>query len=362
MKKTVGIVTNASAHSGVGSRAYEIARHLSNQQDVDIALLALDSLANIKPLPGFLGAKSIAWLRLARHIPKFDIYDLTNQTLSFIAKKKHPSIVTVHDIIELTHPQDLRAVLVNRYLLSGIIHTDRIIAVSEYTKQSIVDYFKISSSRITVIPNGVNEQYKKIENFKNTIAYQELLRDYTIGNRGPIIIYTGSEHPRKNLETVFKTIAILKKQYPDVVLLKIGESGIRSGRIKTLEYIDHYDLRTNVKLLGNIPTDRINELYNIADALVFPSKLEGFGMPPLEAMAAQCPVVCSNATSLPEIVGDGAIMHEADDANAFAASIIHILTNQNFRENTIERGKKRAALFSWDTAAHAMLEIYKELL
>lgn len=362
MKKTVGIITNASAHSGVGSRAYEIARHLSSQQDVDISLLALDSLANFKPLPGFLGAKSITWLRLAKHIPKFDVYDLTNQTLSFIAKKKHPSIVTVHDIIELTHPQDIRASLVNRYLLSGIARADRIVAVSEYTKQTIVKQLHIASSRIAVIPNGVNEQYTAIANFKQTIAYQELLGDYVINNYHPIIVYTGSEHPRKNLETVLKTIALLKKQYPGVVLLKIGEPGIRSGRIKTLEYIDYYDLRTNVKLIGNIPTDRINELYNIADALLFPSKLEGFGMPPLEAMAAQCPVVCSNATSLPEIVGDGAIMHDSEDAQGFANSIHHIVSNIEFREALIERGLKQAALFSWHSAARAMLEIYKELI
>lgn len=369
MKPTVGIITNASPNSGVGSRAHEIAKRISQQDEFNVSLIALDSLKNLRPLPGLLASKSISWLRLARHIPKFDIYDLSNQTLSFITKKRHPSIVTVHDLIELTDPQDTRAFIMNRYLLSGIKYANKIVAVSEYTKHVVSEHLGIALSRITVIPNGVSETYTILNNFKTTIAYKQLLQDYKITrqngghmNNYPIIIHVGSEHPRKNLETVLRTIAILKKQYPDILLLKIGEPGIRAGRIKTLEYIDHFDLRNNVKLLGTIPAERINELYNIADALLFPSRFEGFGLPPIEAMAAGCPVVCSNATSLPEVVGDAASMHDPDNAEQFAASINHILTKPDFRNSLIERGIKRARFFSWDTAAHAMLDIYREFV
>lgn len=358
--KSVGIITNASASSGVGSRAYEIAKRMQAQDEFAVSLTNLSELP-VRKLPGFLGSKSISWIRSAHSIPKSDIYDLSNQTLSFIAKHRHPSIVTVHDLIELTDPQDIRASLLNRYLLSGIGHAHRIVTVSEYTKQAVIQRYGIASERVTVIPNGINISYNPIVNFKDTIAYQELLRDYGIGTRTPIILHVGSEHPRKNIATVLNTLAILKKQYPDVLLLKIGEPGIRAGRVATLELIDRLDLRRHVKLLGNIPTQRINELYNIADALLFPSYLEGFGMPPLEAMAAGCPVVCSNATSLPEVVGDGAIMHDPDNARAFAASITHVIGNAEFRNNVMERGKLRAKLFSWDTAAHAMLEVYKTL-
>lgn len=361
MKKKVGIITNASPNSGAGARAYEIAQHMPQRDDFDVLLVSLDGLKKLRQLPGLFGAKSVSWLRLARHIPKFDIYDISNQTLSFIAKKRHPNIVTVHDLIELTDPQDIRASLLNKYLLSGIKHADRVVTVSEYTKQTIIEHLGISTSLITVIPNGINTSYKPIQNFTQTIAYQELIRDFGIINRSLTIMYVGSEHPRKNLETVLRVVAILKKQYPDIFLLKVGEAGIRSGRIKTLELIDELHLRENVMLLGNIPTERINELYNIANVLLFPSRLEGFGMPPLEAMAAGCPVVCSNATSLPEVVGGGAIMHDADNIDAFAASIVHILTNDQFRTNLIERGQERAATFSWNRAANAMMNIYKTL-
>ncbi len=358
--KRVGIITNASMGSGVGSRAYEIAKRLQTQDEFAVSLTNLLDIP-VRKLPGFLGSKSISWIRVARSIPKSDIYDLSNQTLSFIAKHRHPSIVTVHDLIELTHPQDIRASLLNRYLLSGITHADRIITVSEYTKLSVVDHYNIAPERIAVIPNGVSPLYIPIENFRETIAYKQLVQDYGITSRTPLVMHVGSEHPRKNLETVLRTIALLKKQYPDVLLLKIGEPGLRLGRANTLRLIDELHLRSNVKFLGNIPLDRINELYNVADALLFPSRLEGFGLPPLEAMAAGCPVVCSNATSLPEVVGDGAIMHDPDNADAFASSITHILTNKDFRSHLIERGRARAAQFSWETAARDMLKIYKTL-
>ena len=359
--KSVGIITNASIGSGVGSRAYEIAKRMQAQDEFAVSLTNLAELP-VRKLPGFLGSKSVAWIRVARSIPKSDIYDLSNQTLSFIAKHRHPSIVTVHDLIELTNPQDIRASLVNRYLLSGITHANRIVTVSEYTKRSVSEHYGISPSRIAVIPNGVSASYMPIENFTETIAYKQLVQDYAIHSRTPLIMHVGSEHPRKNLKTVLKTIAILKKQYPEILLLKIGEPGLRSGRANTLHLIDQLNLRNNVKFLGSIPLDRINELYTIADALLFPSKLEGFGLPPLEAMAAGCPVVCSNATALPEVVGDGGLMHDADNAEAFAASIRHILTNTEFRNNLIERGKKRSTLFSWDIAARDMVKIYRELL
>lgn len=376
MKKELAIVTNASRESGVGSRAYETVSRVASDDQIHANLVVLDGetreLTCFSPspykgvrlpeLPGVLRAKSITWVRLARELPTFDIYDLSNQTLSFIAKKRHPSIVTVHDLIELTDPQDSRARLVHRYLLSGISNADRIVSVSQYTKQVLIERLGMSASRIIVIPNGVNEQYAQVQNFTQTIAYKQLLLDYGINNRVPIILYVGSEHPRKNMETLFKVIAILKQQYPDILLLKIGDAGLRSGRLKTLETIDELNLKPNIKLLGNVPAERMNELYNIADALVFPSKLEGFGMPPLEAMAAGCPVVCSNATSLPEVVGNGGLLHNPDNAEAFAASVVHILTNSEFKNNLVLRGKKQAALFSWDTAARAMLDVYHEFV
>ncbi len=370
MKKQIALITNAEGNSGVGSRAYQLLQHMGQQDDIQITPVLLDGKDNsisvdkktikrISSLPSVLGSKSVSWIRLARHLPRFDMYDISNQTLSFIAKKRRPNIVTVHDIIELTHPQDSNAYILNKYLMSGISYAQTLVTVSEYTKRSIHEYFGIPESLITVIPNGVDEAYHHIPNFTSSIAYQELLQDYRITGKNPIILSVGSEHPRKNIKTVLRTIAILKKQFPNILLLKVGDAGMLSGRKETLDTIDALRIKGNVQLLGNIPTERLNELYNIADALLFPSHHEGFGMPPLEAMAALCPVLCSNATSLPEVVGNGAIMHNPDDADAFAKSIIHILRNADFKHSLLQKGKERAAQFTWKSASEKTLALYR---
>lgn len=382
MKKTIGIITNAGEYSGVGSRAHEIARRIRSE-DMEASLVFLDgekgqisevsditspSLSfvrrgGVRRLPGALGSKSISWIRLAKKIPSFDIYDLSNQSLAFIAKTRHPSVVTVHDLIELTHPQDAKAKLLNQYLMGGISRSDKIIAVSEYTKREVCDYFGIHEENIAVIPNGVREEYVPIENFASTIAYQHLLQEYGLSGKPhvPLLLHVGSDHPRKNLSTVLRVLAMLKKQYPNILLIKIGTPGILSGRQAFLEGIDTLRLRENVKILGTVSPERMNELYNIATALVFPSYYEGFGLPLLEAMAAGCPVVCSNTTSLPEVAGDGAILHDPDNAEAFAKSIEHIIHNADFKNSLVERGVKQAAKFSWDAAARDMVEIYKKV-
>lgn len=372
--KTIGLITNAGKNSGVGSRAYQIFHHIGKQEDIEVSLVMLDGSKNMlsleggaevmrKPLvrlPGFLNSKSISWIRLAKHIPQFDTYDLSNQSLSFIAKKRHPSIVTVHDIIELTDPQDSHAKLLNKYLLSGIVHAEKIVAVSEYTKKAVQDYFGIAESAITVIPNGVDEGYFPIPNFPSSVAYQQLKQEYKLEERTPILLSVGSEHPRKNMKTILHAVALLKKQFPEVLLLKVGDPGILSGRKKTLELIDELALGLQVKFLGNIPQERLNELYNISDALLFPSYYEGFGLPPLEAMAAGCVVVCSNATSLPEVVGGGAILHHPDDADAFAVSIVTVMENINKKQALIQKGTERAKQFSWKTSAEHMLALYRK--
>ncbi|MEK7499974.1 MAG: glycosyltransferase family 1 protein [Patescibacteria group bacterium] len=377
--KTIGIITNAGPDSGVGSRAHQLFRHMGKHENSQLSLVMLDGKNNLlgevgwgaemnsnKPkqimrLPGFLNSKSISWVRLAKHISEFDVYDISNQTLSFIAKKRRPSIVTVHDIIELTNPQDKKAYLFNKYLLSGIVHADNIVAVSEFTKKSIQEYFSITESRITVIPNGVDDGFHQIPDFASSVAYQQLKQEYIITDRSPIILCVGSEHPRKNMQTVLQTVALIKKQFPNVLLMKVGEPGILSGRQKTLELIDTLDLKSNVLLLGNISRDRLNELYNIVDALLYPSYLEGFGLPPLQALAAGCIVACSNATSLPEVVGDAAITLGPDDAEGFAQNITRSMQDVDFKSNLVRRGLEQAKKFSWKSSAEKMFEVYRSI-
>lgn len=373
MKQHVALITNALPDSGVGARAYEIGKRIAKNTDIAATPVLINGSTNtlrigehttqtISAIPGPLGTKSISWIRLASKIPEFDIYDLTNQTLSFIAKKRKPSIVTIHDIIELTDPQDYRAYFINRYLMSGIMKATKLIAVSEYTKRVAARHFHIPEKHIEVIPNGVSDSYHVIPKFHSTIAYKQLAQRLPVLGRKPILVYVGSEHPRKNFTTVLKVVHRLKEKFPDILLVKVGDAGLRIGRKQTLETIDKLELAKHVHLVGRISVEQINELYNIADALLFPSHYEGFGMTPLEAMAAGCPVVCSNATSIPEVVGEAAMLHNPSDIEGFANSIERLMGDTDLRQAMIEKGKQRATLFSWDAAADSMVAVYRSLL
>ena len=373
MKKNIAIITNAKPESGVGSRAQQIALHMPKDGDFTLHTVVLDGGHNtisvdgsvagsIAPWPSILGTKSISWMRLAKNIPSFDGYDLSNQTLSFIAKTKKPSIITVHDIIELTNPQHPFARILNKRLLGGITEANHIIAVSEYVKKEIVRYFGIPEQQVSVIYNGVDEHFKPMQDFKKTIGYEELAKKMRLPKDSPIILSVGSDHPRKNLATTLRVIAKLKEQYLNVLLLKIGEPGLLDGRKEFLHIVDELGLKDNIRILGKISQEMLLDAYRGADALLLPSYQEGFGMPILEAMASGCPVVCSNSTSLPEVVGDAGIMHNPDDTDGYAKSISELFESGGIKESFIAKGLQRSKIFSWDTAALQTLEVYKKYL
>ncbi|HSX24382.1 MAG TPA: glycosyltransferase family 1 protein [Candidatus Andersenbacteria bacterium] len=362
MKKSIGIITNASPDSGVGKRAHEIFSRLPMSNDLEFHNVFLDGSHNmlsidgkktteIAALPGILNSKSISWLRLAKKIPQFNGYDISNQSLSFIAKTHQPSIITVHDVIERTHPQSAGAAFLNRYLMSGIPHARHIVAVSEYVKRTIIDAYNITPEYITVIYNGVD---KKLF-FPDTKKKQA-------SEKGPVILFVGSEHPRKNLKTALQVIKQLQTHYPNILLVKVGDPGLVEGRREMLRLIDEYQLQSHVHVLGKVSNEQLHELYQSADVLLMPSYFEGFGMPIIEAMASGCPVVCSNTTSLPEIAGDAAILCDPQDASSFTDAIQRIISNENMRNEYIEKGLERASLFSWNTAAQQTYELYKKYL
>ena len=361
----ISYVTNAIPESGVGLRAYEIAKRLKQREGIELQEELLDGdNPPFKKWLGVLGSKSINWIRLGKQIKQEQntLYHLTNQSLSFLAKKLHPSIVTVHDLIEILEPQEWKAALINRHLYSGIAKADHLIAVSEYTKQSIIDHFGLGGERITVIPNGVGREFHPMERFEDSLAYQELLRELKITPGTNIVLYVGSDHPRKNLPVALAAFAAARKRLPQSVLVKIGAAGLPAGRVATLEAIDQLKLRDHVRFIDTISTEKLNQLYNLADVLFFPSRFEGFGLPPLQAMAAGTPVVASNVTSIPEVVADAAVMHDPDTIDAFAESLARVLTDQQFANDLRTKGLERAKAFSWDRAAAQVAEVYTRVV
>lgn len=372
----IAFLSNAARASGVGQYAYELRQRLLGQSDISLTeyklqkggVLANDaSLVSLPAWPGFLGAKSISWLRggmkLKKYLTTFDLTHATNQTLSWLRLPGKPHLVTVHDIIELTEPQDVRAAWLNKYLLSGIAQASHIVAVSEYTRDMVQKYFHLPTDKISVIYNGIdNKIFYPLDNFIDTVGYQAVRQDLKLKDQHPIVLYVGSEHPRKNLGVALQAFVRLKAARPDALFIKVGLPGITSGRAETLRLIDELGIRQAVRFVPHASPARLNELYNLADVFIYPSTFEGFGLPVLEAMAAGTPVICSNATSLPEVAGSAAIMHAPEDVDSFASSLLRVTQDADKRAELRAAGIEQAKKFSWDKTVEQTYTIYKQLV
>ena len=355
----IAYITNAPAESGMGKPAREIFRHMPTGMAIDKYFLDVTKLAT---LPGPFKAKPVQWWRLSRQLPRsgYDLWHLTNQSLSFIPCQ--PVVVTVYDLIELLDPQQRFGKTVARYLYRGIPRADHIICISSYTRKTIQDNYHIPDNKITVIPLAAGSAFKRIPNAKQSIEYHQFLKKYHLTPDHKIILYVGSDHPRKNLGTLAAVFAEVRETHPNTILIKVGDPGLASGRAVFLSNLDRLDLRNHTRLINNRTDEELAFLYSIADVFVFPSTFEGFGLPPLEAMACGCPVVVSNATSLPEVVGDAGLLHVPQDIDAFTASIRRIFDQPKLARDLSQRGKLRAAQFTWQHIADQTNQVYQHVI
>jgi len=354
----IAYVTNAPPLSGMGKPAREIFSRLK-ENNIDSDFFYLDAgrgeilkndqkLVGLKALPRPLGVKPVQWWRLAQKLPKqgYDFWHIGNQTLSFIPRKNF--LLTVYDLIELVEPQEMFGSFVAKYLYQGITRAKHIICVSEYTKKVLQQIYQIPDEKITVIPLSVGEHFKPIENFRQSIGYQEFLSQNNLPNNARIILHVGSDHPRKNLSLLARTFAEVKNKVPNAYLIKVGAPGLKAGRLEFQNKLSDLKVSDAVRFINDTTDEKLAMIYAMADVFVFPSLYEGFGIPPLEAMACGCPVVSSNATSLPEVIGNAAPTHDPADVAGFSSSILRVLTDANYAEELKQKGLERNKLFSWD--------------
>jgi glycosyltransferase involved in cell wall biosynthesis len=378
----IGYITNSSPLSGVGYRAKHILESISSPDSKnEVIEFHLDGtkgllseqgspISQIKILPGVLGNKSFNWIRLGEKLKryikqekknKYDFFHATNQTLSWLARDFQPMVVTVHDLIELTDPQDKKAALLNKYLISGLHKAEHVIAISNYTAKQITKHLNIPASKITVIHNGVGPEFHQINNFADSIENIELKREFKINPNTKIVLFVGSDHPRKNIAGALEVFKKIKEQEEDIILIKVGEPGILKERGKLLEKADKLKLRESIRMVGSITDEKLNALYNISDILIYPSKNEGFGLPLIQAMACGLPVVAAKTTAIPEVVGDSGVLHNVDDIEGMAKSCVEILQDENKQQELTAKGLERAKSFSWEQAAKKVNKIYENV-
>jgi len=236
---------------------------------------------------------------------------------------------------------------------------DFVVAVSENTKRDIVELCGVNSDKIKVIYSGIGEENRKITNHQLPMAKQ-IKNKYNLPDK--FILYLGTVEPRKNVEGIIRAyneLRIKNHELEDYKLVIAGGKGWKSDNI--YREWEKSKFKADIKFLDYVDGEDKVYLYNLAEVFVYPSFYEGFGFPPLEAMACGLPVVTSYASSLPEVMGDAALTVDPYNVNDIARALAEILTNENLRNKLIERGLKRAGEFTWRKTADEYLEILKNL-
>jgi len=276
--------------------------------------------------------------------------------LNFISARN--TVVTCHDMISLfNNKHRLIDKLMVSLCIKGLKKADRIITVSNYSKSEIIKYLDYPEKKIDVIYNGLDHNEFKV--LKDNKA---VLRKYGVSERNSLILFVGTEEPRKNLLRIIKSIGKISKKNNNITLLKVGTPLNIDRRHELKTYIKKLGLENNVKFLDYVSEKDLIKIYNSVDFLVLPSLYEGFGFPALEAMACGCPVITSNTTSLPEVVGDAAITINPYNIDQLAEAMYKLLKNNETRKKLIKKGLKRAKLFTWKKASEETLKIYDEML
>ncbi len=264
-------------------------------------------------------------------------------------------IATVHDIGNALHPDLYHYGSLERsVLLCSLRQLARsgcaVIAVSESTKRDLVHYTGISEDRVFVVPEGVDDLFRPVA---YAVARNFLRENYGVGNE--YALYVGSSHPRKNLRRLLEAFGSAKSDGLPWDLLLVGVS---PDDLVAMPEANADDVRA----LGYVPREHLPFFFAACEAFVFPSLYEGFGLPVLEAMACGAPVIASNRSSLPELVGDAGLLVDPYDVGCLSESLMRLHRDEGLRTALRRRGVERARLFSWDKTVEGTLRVYEKCL
>lgn len=256
-----------------------------------------------------------------------------------------PSVITLHDLAFIKYPElfsRLKAEYLKHATARSVRAARRVIAPSRSTRRDVIEYFGLREDLVKVVPLGVDERFKQI--------------DIAPPVDGPIILYVGTIEPRKNLPMLLRSFAQLKKLgYPHRLAL-IGAKGWMYESV--YQMISENGISGAVLTPGFVPD--LLPWYNSAAMFVYPSLYEGFGLPPLEAMACGVPVITSSAGSLREVVDDAALVVGPNDEAGLVGAMREIIDNQQLARHLSECGIARAKVFSWDKTVNETIRIYEE--
>ncbi|MFR1380318.1 MAG: glycosyltransferase family 4 protein [Clostridium neonatale] len=364
--------------SGIGIYTYELTKRLQEYKDVEFNGHIFNFINRndiSKDLDGIDIEKNICSLfpygvyrRIWHYIPikynwlfrdNADIYHFFNFIVPPRIKGK--VITTIHDMTYELYPETMDKRNLKRIkddIQYSVDRSDKIITVSESSKNDIIKFLNVDESKIEIVYNGVD--YEKF-NKSYTEDIKLIVRNkYNLPQN--YILYMGTLEPRKNIDSIIEAFALIKKQkdFDNIKLVIAGKKGWLFEDIFNL--VDKLNLKDHV-----IFTDYVDEtdkpiIYNMAKLFVFPSLYEGFGIPVLEAMASSVPVIASNVSSLPEVAGNAAILVNPKDIEGIAKNIIKILSDDDLKNELVRKGHIQAQKFTWEASAEKLYNIYKEIM
>jgi glycosyltransferase involved in cell wall biosynthesis len=363
---TIGFDARLWDRTGIGRYIRNIAGRL---RGVDLVVWALpqehervqaelpSAVVRVCPARPYSIGETFFWCRELRRVP-LDLFHAPHINIPLGIPV--PLVVTLHDLIPLRYQGAINSWLGKRYfgIMSrlALAQARRVIAVSETTRRDMVGLLRANPGKIRTIGEGADHRFHE----RATPQRLQALRDrFRLAPR--YVLYAGQWKPHKNLGTLLAAFAELRRRHADVQLVLVGREDPKQPHVPTL--IRRLGLEAAVVRTGYLrDEDDIVGLFQGASVLAHPSRYEGFGLPPLEAMAAGVPVVVSNAASLPEVVGDAGILVPPDDVAGWVTALERAILDPSLRERLIRAGLERSRRLTWDRAATETFATYQEVL
>ena len=316
----------------------------------DIIIKKMSFLTNLLSMPHYINKSKIDVLHVPAHYH--------TQVSPFFLNRNIKKVMTIHDLTPLLFPEThikKNSILWNSTLklIKGKI--DMIVTDSINTKKDCIKHLKIPEEKIRVVPLAAASSYKPLPNLE--LVKTELEMKYNI--KTPFILCVGTLEKRKNIPRLIKSFSILKNNNMEHKLVIIGRKGWKYNKI--FETINRLNLNNEIFFTGYVPDEDLVKFYNAADLFVYPSLYEGFGLPPLEAMACGTPVLTSNNSSLPEVVGDAGVMVDPYKTEVLADIMYDILNDKNLQDKLRKKGLKRAKRFKWSKTAQKTWDVYQSI-
>ncbi|MBI5346332.1 MAG: glycosyltransferase family 4 protein [Chlamydiae bacterium] len=293
---------------------------------------------------------------LPRLIGKCDLFWSPHYNVPILPIRAKKKVVTIHDVYHLAFFSKLKIKekIYAKIVLNKAATSDKIITVSNFSKQEILKYLPRAKDKVSVIYNGVDTS---LFSAKGENVNPDLHTKYNLPKR--FFLFVGNVKPHKNLKGIIQALKLLNQK--EVHLVVVGKTKGLLNSDSLADLLGNFSNKEQILFLENVTNDELSMLYNKAIALVFPSFYEGFGFPPIEAMGCKCPVIASNLASLPEICEDAVEYVDPYNVNSILEKVKKLLTDTKRRDELISLGLKQHQKFTWQKAAAEHIKIFEEI-